>query len=309
MPQISITEVGLRDGLQNEPVFFPTEKKIALANRLIATGIRRLEATSFVSPKAVPQLSDAEVLLAELERPEDLIIEALVPNARGGERAASAGADVWVAFMSASQTHSEANSNTSVEQAFDRIRPLPELAAQAGASVTGALAVAFDCPFEGQTPIDQVVEIAKWFEGIGVTCLKLGDTIGSVSPARVTQVVEALSREVPELEIVLHFHNTRGMGLANVLAGIQCGVQRYEASLGGLGGCPFAPGASGNISTEDLVHMLHLDGFETGIDLDALIATGRQFAEDLGKPLPAHLQHAAPSGTRHTLDDAMRAVG
>ena len=190
--QITVTEVGLRDGLQNEAEFFPTDKKIALANRLIDAGVRRLEATSFVSPKAVPQLADAEELVSGLNRTEGLVVEALAPNERGGTPAAAVGVDVWVAFMSVSEQHSLANSNSSVAQAFDRIRPLPALAAESGAVVSGALAVAFDCPFEGPTPIDKVVNIATQFREIGVSSLKIGDTIGTASPTRVRRANDCL---------------------------------------------------------------------------------------------------------------------
>ncbi|MEL6960411.1 MAG: hydroxymethylglutaryl-CoA lyase [Pseudomonadota bacterium] len=304
---VTITEVGLRDGLQSWPDLVPVAQKIKIANSLIGAGVRRLEATSFVSPRAVPQLADAEALIAGIERSDDLVIEALVPNQRGGERAA--GVDVWVAFMSVSETHSRANSNCSVDEAFERIRPLPAMAAQAGASVTAALAVSFDCPFEGRTPVENVVALARRFQDIGVGSLKLGDTIGTASPGRVTQLVEALSTAVPDMEIVLHFHNTRGLALANVMAGLNAGITRFESALGGLGGCPFAPGASGNVATEDVVHMLAQEGVATGIDLDKLIVAGRTFGEILTTDLPAHLQKAQPVGVLHTYNDADRAVG
>lgn len=309
MDQCIITEVGLRDGLQNEPNFLATEKKSDIANRVIAAGVSRIEATSFVSPKAVPQLADAEDMIAGINRKDDLIIEALAPNKRGGLRAASANVDVWVAFLSASEKHSLANSNASIADAFERIVPMVQLAEDQNASITAAIAVAFDCPFEGATPVERVVKIAQNFFEIGVRTLKLGDTIGTASPSRVRALVSALTRELPEMELVLHFHNTRGLGLSNVLVGLECGVSRYEASLGGLGGCPFAPGASGNIATEDLVHLLHLEGVKTGIDLDALINAGAVFSEYLGRKLPAHLQSARPVGVTYDFDSALRATG
>lgn len=309
MDQCIITEVGLRDGLQNEPNFLATEKKSDIANRVIAAGVSRIEATSFVSPKAVPQLADAEDMIAGINRTDDLIIEALAPNKRGGLRAASANVDVWVAFLSASEKHSLANSNASIADAFERIVPMVQLAEDQNASITAAIAVAFDCPFEGATPVERVVKIAQNFFEIGVRTLKLGDTIGTASPSRVRALVSALTRELPEMELVLHFHNTRGLGLSNVLVGLECGVSRYEASLGGLGGCPFAPGASGNIATEDLVHLLHLEGVKTGIDLDALIAAGAVFSEHLGRKLPAHLQSARPVGVTYDFDSALCATG
>ncbi|MEO1024351.1 MAG: hydroxymethylglutaryl-CoA lyase [Pseudomonadota bacterium] len=302
-----ITEVGLRDGLQGIPIILPVARKIEIANRMVDAGIRRLEATSFVSPRAVPQLADAEQLVAGIERVDGLVIEALVPNQRGGERAA--GVDVWVAFMSVSEAHSQTNSNCSLEDAFERLRPLPAMAAEIGASVTAALAVSFDCPFLGPMPVNSVVELAKKFEAIGVTSLKLGDTIGTASPGRVKALVEALHRDVPNMELILHFHNTRGLGLANVMAGYNAGVTRFESSLGGLGGCPFAPGATGNVATEDMVNMLHLEGIETGIDLNEIIDAGAAFGAELEVDLPAHLQKVQPFGVLSTLDEAVKARG
>lgn len=304
---VTITEVGLRDGLQGWPNIVPVEQKIEIANSLIKAGVRRLEATSFVSPRAVPQLADAEALIAAIERPDGMVVEALVPNQRGGERAANV--DVWVAFMSVSETHSRANSNCSVDEAFERIRPLPEMAKQAGASVTAALAVSFDCPFEGQTPVGNVVALARQFQEIGVRTLKLGDTIGTASPGRVTALIDALASTVPDMEVVLHFHNTRGLALANVMAGLSAGITRFESALGGLGGCPFAPGASGNVATEDVVHMLRQEGVATSIDLNALIEVGRTFSDALKTELPAHLQKAQPVGVLVPFNDADRAAG
>ena len=309
MKQLSITEVGLRDGLQNEPNFFPTENKIEVAKRLINAGVRKLEATSFVSPKAIPQLADAEAVVNGINRTDGLELRALVPNVRGAERAAQTGIDVWVGFMSVSEKHSQANSNASVNKAFERIEPLPKLAEQTGATVCASLAVAFDCPFEGQTPIDKVLQLAKQFEQIGVSSLMLCDTIGSASPSRVKRLVEAVSTTVPAMDITLHFHNTRGMALANVLAGIQEGVSNFESAIGGIGGCPFAPGATGNVATEDLVHMLEQDGFDTGIDLNTLIDAGKYLSTQLDRKLPAHLQSATPVGKTYEFTDAVKATG
>lgn len=309
MAQIEITEVGIRDGLQSEPEFIDTGKKIELANRIVNAGVRRIEATSFVSPKAVPQMADAEAMLAGIHRVDGLTLEALVPNVRGGERAATADLDVWVTFMSVSEKHSEANSNASVADAFARIKPLPGLAQEVGATVSASISVAFDCPFEGQTKPEKVIEVAKWFEGIGVKTIKLGDTIGSASPGRVKQIVEAMSVALPDVEIVLHFHNTRGLALANVIAGIEAGVTRFESSIGGVGGCPFAPGATGNVASEDLVHLLELEGHDTGIDINALIECGQYLSTVLDRGLPAHMQRAKPVGVLHEFSETSRAVG
>lgn len=309
MSTISVTEVGLRDGLQNEAEFFPTAHKAELANLLIASGVRHLEISSFVSPRAVPQLADAEALIEQLDKHDDLELRALVPNERGAERAAHTGIDVWVTFMSASEKHSLANSNVSMDDAFERIKPLPAMAAQCNARVCASLAVAFDCPFEGATPVTRVVEVAKRFEALGIDSLVLGDTIGSASPNRVKTLVESLQQHVPQLQITLHFHNTRGLALANVMAGIDSGVERYESSVGGIGGCPFAPGATGNVATEDLVHLLVQQGIDSGIDLQQLINAGQYLSGKLNRPLPAHLQHAAPVGEVHEFKNFARAAG
>ncbi len=304
---VTITEVGLRDGLQNQATYLPTELKMEVGKGLIKAGIKRLEATSFVSPRAVPQLADAEALIKALKQENKIVLEALVPNQRGGERAAEV--DIWVAFISASEKHCYANSNCSISEAFERIRVLPNMASQVGAKVAAAIAVAFDCPFEGETPISQVIDLAKRFEDLGVSTLKLGDTIGSASPSRVVALLEALDSNVPRMEIVLHFHDTRGLGIANIMTGMQYGVNRFETSAGGIGGCPFAPGASGNVATEDLVHFLHLEGIRTGIDLERLIKVSSLLTKYLNTQSFAHLQNALPVGVLRDFDDAKKAIG
>ena len=216
-------------------------------------------------------------------------MEALVPNQRGGERATDV--DVWVTFISASEKHSLANSNCSISEAFERISVLPKMAAQVGAKVAAAIAVAFDCPFEGETPIGQVINLAKRFEDIGVSTLKLGDTIGSASPRRVTGLLEALNSKVPRMEIILHFHDTRGLGIAKI------------------GGCPFAPGASGNVATEDVVHFLNLEGVQTGINLERLIKVSSLLTNYLNTQSFAHLQNASPVGVLQDFDNALKAIG
>jgi len=309
MDRIEITEVGLRDGLQNEKTFFPTADKIDIGNRLVAAGLHRLEATSFVSPKAVPQLADAEAVIGGIKPADGLVLEALVPNERGAKRAMAANVKVWVAFASATESHSLANSNASIETALERIKPLGELAKSAGAELYGSVAVAFDCPFEGQVGTAQVLRLAEAYHAMGIRVLKLGDTIGSASPRRVKELVSSLQAELPDMQLILHFHDTRGMGLANVMSGLEAGANRFESALGGLGGCPFAPGALGNISTEDLVHLLHLEGLSTGIDLPALIGVGKLLESRLGRPLPARLLRSEPVGTLYDLNASARASG
>ncbi|MCF6445838.1 hydroxymethylglutaryl-CoA lyase [Nereida sp. MMG025] len=306
---IEITEVSPRDGLQNEPQPVATEIKVELAKRMIAAGARRFEITSFVSPRAVPRMADAAEVIAQLDAGPDITLQALVPNLRGAERAAQTAVQEWVCFMSATESHSQANSNCSVDEAVARFEPVLALAKAEGKRAVAALAASFGCPFEGVTPVGQTVQVAKKLHALGFSELKLGDTIGTATPSQITQMVHALRAEVPDLDLILHLHDTRGLSLANVLTGINLGITRYESSVGGIGGCPFAPGATGNVSTEDLVHFLHAEGYETGFDLDACIDTGHWLSKALGRPLPARLLKAPPIGTTIPLDGITRAVG
>lgn len=305
---ITITEVVSRDGLQNEKHPVSTEQKIDLIGRIAKAGMKRFEVTSFVSPRAVPALADAEEVVKAVPDRDSLIIEALVPNQRGAERAAGLNLDEWVCFASASESHSQANSNTSTAEALVRLQPVIDLAKQEGVVPVGAIATSFGCPFEGDVPVERVVEVAKRMTDIGVETIKLGDTIGTAWPSRVRELVRAMRAALPETTLVLHLHNTRDMSLANVLVGIAEGVDRFESALAGVGGCPFAPGATGNISTEDLVHFLHLEGHQTGLDLAKLIEAGHWFETVLERKLPAHLLRATPVGTTTDLSEMKRAT-
>ncbi|MFC4667504.1 hydroxymethylglutaryl-CoA lyase [Seohaeicola nanhaiensis] len=307
--QVTITEVASRDGLQNESHPVSTAQKIELIDRIARSGMTRFEVTSFVSPRAVPALADAEEVVKGLPNRAGLIVEALVPNLRGAERAAALGLDEWVCFASASESHSQANSNTSTQEALNRLKPVIDLARQEGVVPVGAIATSFGCPFEGDVPVTRVVEVARRMTDMGVETIKLGDTIGTAWPSRVRELVRAMRSALPDTTLVLHFHNTRDMSLANVLTGIAEGVDRYESALGGVGGCPFAPGATGNVSTEDLVHFLHLEGHDTGLDLGALIEAGHWFETVLDRKLPAHLLRASPVGTTTALAEMKRAAG
>ena len=306
---ITITEVASRDGLQNEKHPVSTEQKIELIGRIARAGMKRFEVTSFVSPRAVPALADAEDVVKGVPDRESLIIEALGPNQRGAERAAALKLDEWVCFASASESHSQANSNTSTEEALARLQPVIDLAKQEGVVPVGSIATSFGCPFEGDVPVERVVEVAKRMTDMGVETIKLGDTIGTAWPSRVRELVRAMREALPETVLVLHLHNTRDMSLANVLTGIEEGVDRYESALAGVGGCPFAPGATGNISTEDLVHFLHLEGHKTGLDLGKLIEAGHWFETVLERKLPAHLLRAKPVGETVELASTRRAAG
>ena len=292
--RITVCEVGPRDGFQNEKRFIPTERKIEIVNALFASGIRHMQVSSFVSPRAVPQLADAERVLAEMDRPPDAVISALIPNLRGAERAAAAGVDAVHTVVSASETHNLKNVNRSVATSLEDFEAVFATMAKAGIAVEGGIATAFGCPFEGVVPAEQVARIARRYRDLGASAVSLGDTTGMATPATVRAAIRAIRQEAPGLPIHLHFHNTRGVGLACVMTGLAEGVTRYDGAVGGLGGCPFAAGATGNISTEDLVYLLGEGGYRTGIDLDRLIAAARLTQDVLGRELPGQVMKAGP---------------
>lgn len=308
-PHASVIEVGPRDGLQSEPDFVPTEEKIALVNGLIDAGIRHLEVTSFVSPRAVPQMRDASEVLSGIDRTRGAVLTALVPNARGAERAIEAGVDAMVVFMSASASHNRKNVNRSREESLAGFGEVCRIAETSGTAVYGAIATAFGCPFEGDVSVEGVVNIARRYRDMGITTVSLGDTTGMATPPLVRERCSALRAAVPDIDIALHFHNTRGVGLVCVYAGLLEGVTRYEASIGGLGGCPFAPKATGNICTEDLVYMLDECGIETGVDLGKLIAVARRAEGTIGRTLPGQLMKAGPRLELHAMDAVATANG
>ncbi|MCV0349592.1 MAG: hydroxymethylglutaryl-CoA lyase [Nitratireductor sp.] len=306
---VSVIEVGPRDGLQSEPEFVPTDRKIALVNGLIDAGIRHLEVTSFVSPRAVPQLRDAADVLAGIDRSKGAVLTALVPNAKGAVRAAEAGIDAMVVFMSASESHNLKNVNRTRAQSLEGFADIMRIAGEANIPVFGAIATSFGCPFEGNVPVSAIVDIARAYRDMGITTLSLGDTTGMATPPLVQERCRALGEAVPEADIALHFHNTRGVGLACVYAGLLEGVTRYEASIGGLGGCPFAPNATGNICTEDLVYMLDECGVESRVDLDRLIRVSRQAEAVIGRTLPGQVMKAGPRFQTYGMDSVATANG
>lgn len=290
--KVQLVEVGPRDGFQIEQAFIPTARKIAIVNALLGAGVTAMEATSFVSPKAIPQLADADAVLAGAERQPGAMLAALVPNPRGAERAAAAKVDEMVVFVSASETHNRNNLNRPVDDTLAGFSEVVAIAGNAGIPVRGAIAVAFGCPFEGEVPFAQVLRIADRLAELGVCGITLGDTTGMATPPLIEAYCGELMRRFPGREIALHLHNTRGIGLANVMAALAIGVSRFESSIGGLGGCPFAPGATGNICTEDLVYLLHEMGISTGIDLTRLIEVARQVEATVGHPLPGQVMKA-----------------
>src|SRR6266540_774355 len=291
--RVSIREVGPRDGLQNEaPV--PTGAKVALLDALSATGVRRIEAVSFVHPKAIPQMADADEVWAAAQRAAGVRYSALVPNSRGARRALDAGFREIEVVVSASDTHNRHNVNRSTEESLDDITGLIDLLHDAGASVEVVVATSFGCPYEGDVPPARVSSIVDRVGADGVDRAAFGDTTGMDTPRRVAEEVAPVRERHPELPLLLHFHNTRGTALANILMAMELGVTEYDASVGGLGGCPYAPGASGNVATEEVVHMLHDMGIDTGIDLDALIGAARLAEEIVGRELPSGVLRAGP---------------
>jgi len=307
-PRVLITEVGTRDGFQVEPNLIPTDVKADVIDSLVAAGVRHIEATSFVSPRAVPQLADAHDVLARVRRRADAHLAALVPNARGAERALGAGVDEMVCFVSASETHNRANLNAPIASSLVNVTEIAGIAS-GKAALRGAVACAFGCPFEGEVPVAAVLRIVDAYASLGIDRLSLGDTTGMATPPTVAKLVEAIAKRFPDHRVALHFHNTRGVGLANVMRGLDLGIREYESSIAGLGGCPFAPGATGNICTEDLVYLLEESGFDTGIDLAALIAVAQRVEAIIGRTLPGQVMKAGPRLRKYSLESVQRAVG
>ena len=284
---IVMQEVGTRDGLQMEAAFVPTEDKIALVNTLSDAGLGKIEVTAFVSPQAIPALRDAEIVLREIRRRPGTVYSALVPNVRGAERALDARTDELNLVMSVSETHNLANLRMTRAQSFKGLAEVIALVRGSPAVVNVSLSCCFGCPMEGDVPAEVVMDWAARFVDLGVHGITLCDTTGMAYPSQVAALTAAFRARWPDTEVTLHFHNTRGMGLANVLAAIDAGADRFDASLGGLGGCPYAPGATGNVCTEEVVHALELMGYATGVNQDLLLeAAGR---------LPALIGHDVPS--------------
>ena len=286
--RVFMQDVGTRDGLQAETVFVPTADKIALVDALSEAGLAKIEVTAFVSPKAIPVLADASEVMRGITRRPGVVYTVLVPNVRGAERAIEARADELNLVMSASESHNLANLRMTRAQSFAGLAEVAAMAHRAGTAVNVSLSCAFGCPMEGDVPVQTVLGWCGHFiEQLGARGVTLCDTTGMAYPTQVVALVRAFRERWPATELTLHFHNTRGMGLANVIAAMDAGADRFDASLGGLGGCPYAPGATGNVCTEEIVHALQCMGCDTGVDLPRLIAAARR--------LPALLGHAVPS--------------
>lgn len=296
---VKICEVVGRDGFQNEKEFINTGDKIKIIDSLAETGLWKIEATSFVHPKAVPQLRDAEEVMAGIKRKAGVIYTCLVPNLKGAQRAIGCAVDEINVVISASGTHNLKNVGMPVEKSLENLKEIVSLALDERVPVNGSVGTAFGCPFEGVIPKNRTLEMVERCLDTGVKSVTLADTTGMANPRQVYDLLAEFKARWPRVPVSLHFHNTRGMGLANVLAGLQAGVDTFDASLGGLGGCPFAPGATGNISTEDLVHMLQEMGLETGIDLDRLINAAKGLEAVVGGSLPGQVIRAGRTTCLH----------
>jgi hydroxymethylglutaryl-CoA lyase len=295
MTRIFFNEVVTRDGFQNEPAFVATDAKVALIDELSACGYAKIEVTSFTSAKAIPMLRDAEEVMGRIRRLPGVETTVLVPNVRGAERALESRADELNLVMSTSETHNLANLRMPREKSFAGLREVIEMAHRAGSGrvpVNVSLSCCFGCPMEGDVPEAEVMRWADRFAALGVRGLTICDTTGMAHPAQVRRLTRALQQRFGSLQLTLHFHNTRGMGLANVLASVDEGITRFDGSLGGLGGCPYAPGATGNICSEDAIHMLHAMGHDTGIDLPRLLAVARQLPSIVGHDVPGQVAKA-----------------
>ncbi len=301
-----VREVGPRDGFQNEPEVIPTARKVELIEGLARTGLRRLEVTSFVRPDVIPQLADAAEVLTAIDVPAEVSLSVLIPNERGlegalallaaneRERGGRALFDEVNVFLSASETHNRKNVNRSVEESLEGLRRVLDRAGEAGLRCEGVISTSFGCPYEGAVPAERVLSIAAALRDAGAVEIGFGDTTGMANPLQVREFFARARAELGEVELTAHFHNTRGQGLANVLAALEAGIDSFESSFGELGGCPVPAGATGNIATEDLVSMLHEMGIETGIDLPALLACSVAVEELLGRPLGSHTLVAGP---------------
>ncbi len=290
--RVHIMEVGPRDGFQAEHEWIPTEKKIEIIDALSRTGIPEIQATSFVHPKAVPQLADAEQVMAAIERKPGVRYQVLVPNMRGLQRAIPLKPDGVHLMMSVSESHNRSNANRSIEDSFREFEQMVPVAMQAGIRVEAGMAVVFGCPFEGEIPWTRLEKIISRYYELGIRRMSLGDTVGVANPRQTYDLCSRLLDRYPDVEFTLHLHNTRDMALANVVAAMQAGMTCFDGAIGGLGGCPYAPGATGNVSTEDLVYMIQEMGIDTGIDIDGLLAVSRMLQEVIPHKLDSALLKA-----------------
>jgi hydroxymethylglutaryl-CoA lyase len=290
--QVKLVEVGARDGLQNEPVIIDSADKIALINRLSAAGLTTIEVSSFVSPQRVPQMADAADVLSGIKRLFDVSYPVLVPNRQGLEAALSAGAEEIAVFVAASETFSERNINCSIAQSLERVGEVADLALSKGVKVRGYISCVAGCPYEGDVAPAVVADLALRLLGLGCYEISLGDTIGVGTPGQINTLLEVVAEKVPVQQLAVHFHDTYGQALANILVALEAGVAVVDSSVAGLGGCPFAPGASGNVATEDVLYMMNGLGIHTGVDLDKLIEAGLFISNLLNRPSGSRVAQA-----------------
>ncbi|WP_277977954.1 hydroxymethylglutaryl-CoA lyase [Pantoea endophytica] len=303
--RIFMQEVCPRDGLQNEAVFVPTAEKIALVNRLSQCGFAKVEVTSFTSPKAIPALSDAEEVMKGIRRTEGVEYSVLVPNMRGAERAMACQIDEANLVMSASESHNFTNLRMGREASFNQLSQVIAEIKGSEVAINVSLSAAFGCPFEGDVPENSVMNFIDRFASLGVRGITLCDTTGMAYPTQVASLCQKVKKYFPELETTLHFHDTRGLALANTLAALSEGIDRFDASTGGLGGCPYAPGASGNVCTEDMVHMLTLMGYETQVDLPRLMGISRGLASLIGHEVHGSVVRAGKRDDLHVMPESL----
>ena len=304
--RVFINEVAPRDGFQIERDFVPTADKIALIDDLSPLGFAKIETTSFTSPRAIPNLADAGEVMAGIRRQPGVDYVALIPNEKGVERALACGTDELNFVMSASDSHGRANLRMTADQSLERFARMADLSDGSGAFLNASISTAFGCPFEGEVRPERVLEIVARLAAIGIQGISLCDTTGMANPRQVAALCEAVLSRQPKLSLTVHLHNTRGMGLANALAAHQVGVMRFDAALGGLGGCPFAPGATGNVCTEDLVHMFEQMGVDTGVDLDGLLKVAEGLPAIVGHDVPGQVVKAGTSQRRYAMPEAAR---
>ena len=297
MNRIYFNEVATRDGFQIEPNFIPTDLKVELIDALSQCGYAKIEATSFTSPKAIPMLKDAEEVMSRIQRNPKVEYSVLVPNLRGAQRALDSRADELNLVMSTSETHNRSNLRMGREESFSALREVIEFI-NGRIPINVSLSTAFGCPMEGDVPQDVVINYVSRFDNLGVRGVTICDTTGMAQPVQVTKMIDALHKQFKHLQLTMHFHNTRGMGLANILASVQSGITRFDGSLGGLGGCPYAPGASGNVCSEDAIHMVDAMGYDTGINIDALLTIAKGLPQIVGHDVPGQV---AKAGRIHDL--------
>ena len=297
MNRIYFNEVATRDGFQIEPNFIPTDLKVELIDALSQCGYAKIEATSFTSPKAIPMLKDAEEVMSRIQRNPKVEYSVLVPNLRGAQRALDSRADELNLVMSTSETHNRSNLRMGREESFSALREVIEFI-NGRIPINVSLSTAFGCPMEGDVPQDVVINYVSRFDNLGVRGVTICDTTGMAQPVQVTKMIDALHKQFKHLQLTMHFHNTRGMGLVNILASVQSGITRFDGSLGGLGGCPYAPGASGNVCSEDAIHMVDAMGYDTGINIDALLAIAKGLPRIVGHDVPGQV---AKAGRIHDL--------